>query len=234
MRNLQDWLGKTVVYSGYIELWNKETDYGYILLTNVTLRPYKASADENRRIDHLWFKLDGYIFDSVKQMGRLSNVAGVATCIEYTRSNSTTDYGILPLEGDSIAKFFRAIMYLRKILCKYTNNKYKKNAYGIVLGCNTLMLQVVDTALTLLTKEELLYGINYTYEEVYKYFETLKSECKEVLTVLYPKQDLATLVPPKIIKPVRKHANKVVELLSDSSISGVSISTRQGFSNLRM
>lgn len=83
-RNLQDWDGLPVQYTGWLDRW-KDNNY---LMRDVSIR---AWGEESRDFDHLWFTFDRR---PSEQLERLTQYSGCGRVEAYWRTNGSRDYGI--------------------------------------------------------------------------------------------------------------------------------------------
>lgn len=96
MRNLADWEGERVHFSGTLMEWKylKHGEIAY-LITNVEVRKWREKA--SRRVDHLWAIADveAPLPEGYKKQ-RLVEIVMGGDVIKYKRLNGTWDYGVKP------------------------------------------------------------------------------------------------------------------------------------------
>lgn len=200
-RNIEDWLGKKVIYKGIIESWNElRADAGFVLLIKVTLRPYSDDKKENRTEDHFWYKLSGRNYTLVKSVGRLYEVTGLAKVITYIRTDGTKDLGIVPIGANFLLKYTVALDHIKDII-----NNEKDPDKEFIVGCNYLIYEICLKILHELKQETLVFDIKYSYDSIFKHFSSLLTESVNKIKELDPKFDFD--------RPDRKTINSVKGLL---------------------
>jgi hypothetical protein len=161
-RPLEDWLGQSVRFQGYLNYWETADKTGdtALLLRNVKVVPYKGCKEQIRTLDHVWIYVDKDI-QAVDKFQRLGGYTAVGQIVGYTRSNGTKDFAIdikpyVPIE---------------------THLELLKSCEGPKLDDIKTKTQLLTITLNLLEIEELNFGIHLPYNEIYQLFRKKYESC---------------------------------------------------------
>lgn len=162
MRNLEDWEGKKILFTGFVENWkaHKQNNLGNVLLSNLTLRLVDKPA--KRYFQHLWVH-NLHSFGKIEpNLERLHQVYGTAVVIKYRRKDFTWDYSFTCLTGKYfIDKVLQDLNYL--ILKNAPRKKIKQKA--------EFMLELLES------KEFIVKSLDFDYQRRLDY-------CKNIITKL--------------------------------------------------
>lgn len=156
-RPLADLLGQSVRFQGYLSHWEIASKTGdtACLLQHVKVVPYKGCKEHMRSLDHIWLYLNENAQSETK-LERFGGYAAVGRVVSYTRSNGTKDYAI---DIESYIPMHWRLDLLRSCVEPNLDN----------LKTRTLLLEKTLKSLEI---EELDFGIELSYEEIYQHFLT--------------------------------------------------------------
>ena len=167
-RPLADLLGQNVRFQGYLSHWetaNKTGDTAY-LLRHVKVVPYKGCQEQTRILDHVWLYLDKDIHADTK-LERFGRYSAVGQVVRYTRSNGTRDFAL------DIESYIPIDAYTARLeLCRESRIDHLK-------AKTTLF----EKTLRSLEIEEVDFGIETSYEEVYRHFQEEYEFCRRQVEV---------------------------------------------------
>ncbi|MBD1873487.1 hypothetical protein H6F75_08340 [Nodosilinea sp. FACHB-131] len=155
-RPLADWLGQNVRFQGYLSHWETASRTGdrACLLQHVEVVPYKGCKAQMRALGHIWLYL-GEKAQANTQLERFRGYQAIGRVVSYIRSNGTKDFAI------DINSYFSIQSYLERLqLCAEPRLDHLK-----------VRVRLLEKMLHLLEVEELDFGIESPYEEVYQRFQ---------------------------------------------------------------
>jgi hypothetical protein len=167
-RPLADLLGQNVRFQGYLSHWEtaKRTGDRAFLLRHVKVVPYKGCKAQMRTLDHVWLYVDKDV-DADTKFERFGGYAAVGRVVSYIRSNGTKDFAI------DIESYIPIDSYIARLkLCGEPKIDYIK--------AKTLLLKKTLNSLEI---EELDFGIEASYKEVYQNFQEEYDFCRRQVEI---------------------------------------------------
>lgn len=164
MRNLQDWEGQKILFTGFVENWktHKEETVGNVLLSNLTIRLVEYPT--KRYFQHLWVhNLNS--FEKIKpNLERLHQVYGVGKVIKYCRKNQTEDYSI---------KCLNSKYYIDRVLQDLNNLILKNAPRKKIKDKATFMLSLLES------KEFIVKSLDFDYDKRLRYCSSIVQKLKK-------------------------------------------------------
>ncbi len=167
-RPLADWLGQNVRFQGYLSHWETADKTGdtAFLLRHVKVVPYKGCKAQMRTLDHVWLYLDKDIHADNK-LERFGGYSAVGQVVSYIRSNGTRDFAL------DIESYIPISAYTARLeLCREPRIDHLK--------AKTLLFEKTLRSLEI---EELDFGIQSSYEEVYQHFREEYEFCRRQVEI---------------------------------------------------
>jgi hypothetical protein len=187
-RPLEDWLGQSVRFQGYLNHWetaNKTGDTA-LLLRHVKVVPYRGCKEQMRILDHIWIYVDKDV-QAADKFERFGGYAAVGQVVSYTRSNGTKDFAIDIKPYVSIESHLALFQSCRGPKLDHIKTK-------------TLLLK---ETLNLLEIEELNFSIHVSYEELYQHFQNEYEFCHSQVEInerYQTRQQHRCKPNPKVVK----------------------------------